>query len=138
MQRIYHKQLDSFRQAILGEIDKDREQLADASPAGRLNFLHAPVLLLHGSDDTVIPPTELLWLKQRIPQRYLLDALVSPALSHVDVGRKASFREQFALVHWMAELIRLARNGPRAQSAELPGGAWVLSPACSRKLKFSW
>ncbi len=69
MQRIYHKQLDSFRQAILGEIEKDREQLAAASPAGRLGFLHAPVLLLHGSDDTVIPPTELLWLQQRIPQR---------------------------------------------------------------------
>ena len=68
MQRIYHKQLDSFRQAILGEIDKDREQLAAASPAGRLGFLHAPVLLLHGSDDTVIPPTELLWLQQRVPQ----------------------------------------------------------------------
>ena len=44
MQRIYHKQLDSFRQAILGEIDKDREQLGAASPAGRLSFLHAPVL----------------------------------------------------------------------------------------------
>ena len=38
MQRIYHKQLDSFRQAILAEIDKDREQLAAASPAGRLGF----------------------------------------------------------------------------------------------------
>ncbi len=112
MQRIYHKQFDSFRQAILAEIDKDREQLAAASPAGRLRFLHAPVLLLHGSDDTVIPPTELLWLKQKIPQEYLLDALVSPAISHVDVGHKASFREQFALVHWMAELIRLARNAP--------------------------
>jgi dienelactone hydrolase len=138
MQRIYHQQLDSFRQAILGEIDKDHEQLAAASPAGRLGFLHAPVLLLHGSDDTVIPPTELLWLKQRIPQQYLVEALVSPAISHVDVGHKASFREQFALVHWMEELIREARNAPRAQSAELPAGAWVLLPACSRNLKLSW
>jgi dienelactone hydrolase len=138
MQRIYHKQLDSFRQALLGEIDKDREQLAAASPAGRLAFLRAPVLLLHGSDDTVIPPTELLWLKQRIPPEYLLDALISPAISHVDVGRKASFREQLALVHWMEELIREARNAPRAQSAELPGGTWVLTPASGRKSKFSW
>src|SRR6202008_509364 len=71
MQRIYHKQLDSFRQAILSEIEKDREQLAAASPAGRLAFVHAPVLLLHGSDDTIIPPTELLWLQQRVPQEYL-------------------------------------------------------------------
>ena len=128
MQRIYHKQLDIFRQAILGEIEKNREQLAAASPAGRLNFLHVPVLLLHGSDDTVIPPTELLWLQQRIPQEYLAGALESPAISHVDVGHKASLRERFALVHWMEKLIRLARNAPRAQSAELPAGAWVFSP----------
>lgn len=128
MQRIYHKQLDSFRQAILSEIDKDREQLASASPAGRLAFLHAPVLLLHGSDDTVIPPTELLWLQRRIPQEYLAGVLISPAISHVEVGPKATLRERFALVHWMEKLIRLARNAPRAQSAELPAGAWVLSP----------
>ena len=138
MQRIYHKQLDSFRQAILSEVERDREQLAAASPAGRLAFLHAPVLLLHGSDDSIIPPTELLWLKQRVPQEYLVDALISPALAHVDVGRNANLREQFALVHWMEELIGLARNGPRAQSAELPGGAWVLSRAGGPKLKLSW
>lgn len=128
MQRIYHKQLDSFRQAILSEIDKDREQLASASPAGRLAFLHAPVLLLHGSDDTVIPPTELLWLQRRIPQEYLAGVLISPAISHVEVGPKATLRERFALVHWMEKLIRLARNAPHAQSADLPAGAWVLSP----------
>ena len=132
MQRIYHKQLDSFRQAILGEIDTDREQLAAASPAGRLAFVHAPVLLLHGSDDNVIPATELLWLRQRVPQQYLAGALVSPAISHVDVGHKASLLEQFALVHWMEKLIRLARNAPHAPSAEVPAGAWVLTPGQAR------
>ena len=132
MQRIYHKQLDSFRQAILGEIDTDREQLAAASPAGRLAFVHAPVLLLHGSNDNVIPATELLWLRQRVPQQYLAGALVSPAISHVDVGHKASLLEQFALVHWMEKLIRLARNAPHAPSAELPAGAWVLTPGQAR------
>ena len=76
----------------------------------------------------MIPPTELLWLRQRVPQQYLAGALISSAISHVDVGQKASLREKLALVHWMEKLIRLARNAPRAQSAELPGGAWVLSP----------
>lgn len=127
MQRIYHKQLDSFRQAILDEIEKDREQLAAASPAGRLAFLHAPVLLLHGSDDNVIPATELLWLQHRVPQEHLAGALISPVISHVDVGARASVRERLALVHWMEKLIRLARNAPRAPS-ELPAGAWVFSP----------
>ena len=64
MQRIYHKQRESFAPAILAEIDKRREELAAASPAGHLQSLHVPVLLLHGSDDVIIPPTELLWLQR--------------------------------------------------------------------------
>ena len=48
------------------------------------------MLLLHGSDDTVIPPTELLWLKRDVPQEYLAGGVESPAISHVEVGRKVS------------------------------------------------
>ena len=34
MQRIYHKQLDSFRQAILGEIEKDRDEVGGRVTSG--------------------------------------------------------------------------------------------------------
>ena len=129
MQRIYHKQLDSFRQAILGEVDKDRKQLAAASPAGRLGFIDARVFLLHGADDNVIPPTELLWLKEHIPQPYLAAALISPAITHVEVGQKASLREQLALVHWLALLLREARNSPASRPASLPAGTWMYAGA---------
>src|SRR5208283_5086313 len=66
MQRIYHKQRNTLAPAILAEIDRRQEQLAAASPAGHLKLLHVPVLLLHGSDDTVIPPTEMLWLERDV------------------------------------------------------------------------
>src|SRR5450755_1239337 len=56
MQSIYHKQRESLTPAILAEIDKRREELAAASPAGHLRFLQMPVLLLHGVDDVIIPP----------------------------------------------------------------------------------
>jgi dienelactone hydrolase len=126
MQRIYHQHREQLAPALLAEIDKQQEQLAAASPAGHLKFLHAPVLLLHGSDDTVIPPSELLWLQRDIPKEQLLDALISPAITHVELGSKVSLRDRLALVHWMALMIREARATEAGKvSAQLPGGAWI-------------
>ncbi len=130
MQRIYHKQRESFAPAILAEIDTRREQLAAASPAGHLGSLRVPVLLLHGSDDTIIPPAELLWLKREIPPEYLADALISPAISHVEVGSKVTLRDRLALVHWMALLLREARStGRNRHTVATPAGWWLASEA---------
>jgi pimeloyl-ACP methyl ester carboxylesterase len=126
MQELYHKQRSSLAPAILAEIDKRRDKLAAASPAGHLRFIQAPVLLLHGSDDTVIPPTELLWLQRDIPQTQLVAALISPAISHVEIGGKPTLHERWALVHWMAEMIRLARNTSGGATPKgTPAGAWI-------------
>ena len=83
-----------------------------------------PVLLLHGSDDTVIPPTELLWLKRDIPQDRLLGALVSPAITHAEVGSKVTFRDRLALVHWMSMMLRTARSTESSRVSPMPAGAW--------------
>jgi len=130
MQRIYHERFDGFRPAILAEIDKDGEQLAAASPAGRLALIQAPVFLLHGSDDNVIPPTELLWLKDNIQAQYLGAALISPAITHVEVGHE-SLRQQLALVHWLAKLLREARTSPASKVTNLPAGAWIYAEAAA-------
>jgi pimeloyl-ACP methyl ester carboxylesterase len=126
MQRIYHRQREYFAPALLAEADKQKQQLAAASPAGHLQSLSMPVLLLHGSDDTVIPPTELLWLQRDIPKDKLLDALVSTAITHVEVGSKVTLRERLALVHWMALIIRQTRTTEmKAAKPQFPVGAWL-------------
>jgi hypothetical protein len=108
-------------------MDKRKQQLAAASPAGRLQSVSMPVLLLHGSDDTVIPPTELLWLQRDIPKDKLLDALISPAIGHVEVGSKVTVRDRLALVHWMAMIIRETRTTEmKAARSQLPAGAWLI------------
>ena len=122
MQLIYEKQRERFAPALLAEIDKQKEQLAAASPAGHLASFRMPVALLHGSDDTVIPPTELLWLQREIPKDKLLDALISPAMTHVEVGNKASLRERLALVHWMALVIREARTTEASNGRQVATG----------------
>ncbi len=126
MQLIYHKERESLAPAILAEIDKRADELAAASPAGHLRFLQVPVLLLHGSDDVVIPPTELLWLERDIPKEYLVEALISPAIGHVEVGAKPRLRDEVALVHWLAAMIHVARSTEQSQgSAPFPAGEWV-------------
>ncbi len=130
MQRIYHKQRGSFAAAILAEVDKRREELVGTSPAGHLQSLHVPVLLLHGSDDVIIPPTEMLWLQRDVPKKYLLDALISPAIGHVNFDTKVKLRDRLALVHWMALMIHEARTaGDGQDSMHLPAGLWLASVA---------
>ena len=126
MQDIYHKHRESLTPAILAEIEKRSDALAAASPAGRLRFLQAPVLLLHGSDDVIIPSTEMLWLRRDIPQDLLVDVLQSSAIGHVDVGAQAGWRERLALVHWMELMIRTARGTASGKTlTTLPAGTWV-------------
>jgi pimeloyl-ACP methyl ester carboxylesterase len=127
MQGIYHKRRQRFAPEILAEIQKRSNELSAASPAGHLAFLRVPVFLLHGSDDTIIPPTEMLWLERDIPTQYRVSALTTPAIGHVEVGSKLSLRERLALVHWMALLIQTARssaagNGP----VNVPAGEWMM------------
>ena len=124
MQLLYHKQRGTLAPSILAEIDKRRDQLAAASPAGHLSALTMPVLLLHGSDDTVIPPTELLWLERDIPKGRLLEALVSPAITHAEVGNRVNLRDRLALVHWMSLMLHTARSTDSGRAALLPAGAW--------------
>lgn len=134
MQELYQKQRQNLTPAILAEIDKRSDALAAASPAGHLRFLQAPVLLLHGSDDVIIPPTELLWLKNNIPEDDLVDALETSAIGHVEVGSKITLQQRLALVHWMAMMIHTARStGAGPQPKGMPVGAWIAG-TCSKRI----
>jgi pimeloyl-ACP methyl ester carboxylesterase len=84
----------------------DQSQLAALSPQGHLSELHVPVFILHGLTDDIIPSTESLWLEREIPQPYLREALITPAFSHVDPEKAASWREELRLVKFLADVMR--------------------------------
>ena len=81
-----------------------RPELDAASPHYYLARVHVPVMLLHGSADNVVPPTESLWLEKDLPKGVLRAALISPAIGHVEVGG-SGVMDQVRLVHWMAEML---------------------------------
>jgi dienelactone hydrolase len=85
-------------------LEAQRAQLAALSSAGHLRDLAVPVYLLHGTHDSVIPPSETdaanLELEGADHQ-----ALVSPLLEHVEVSKTAGLADKWALVTFMAKLM---------------------------------
>jgi dienelactone hydrolase len=107
MDLLFDHHLESFIPQIETMIAQHQNEMSAVSPHGQLSSLHVPVLLLHGAADNVIPPTELLWLQQDIPQNDLRGALTSAVLSHLDMQRPPSFKDELALVDFMAQIFEL-------------------------------
>ncbi len=105
---LFEGKIQSIAPELLAEIDAHPDAMRAASPHGRLAGLRAPVFLLHGAGDSVIPATETLWLAADVPAGLVRDELISPALVHVELEGEPGAREKFALVHFMAEVLEAA------------------------------
>ncbi len=85
-------------------LKQHQSDLAALSPRGHLRDVGVPVYLLHGSGDSVIPPSETEWAGLELedaPHR----ALVSPLLEHVSVSGSAGLVDQIELVDFMSKLL---------------------------------
>lgn len=116
------------KKVLLATLDRHREEMEAVSPAADVYRIHVPVLLLHGAGDNVIPPAETLWLAHDIPAQDLRAVLISPAISHVELGAGATLLDKLRLVHFIVELLGEARTAPY-NSVDLPriGGAFVVA-----------
>ncbi|MGA3212650.1 MAG: alpha/beta hydrolase [Terriglobales bacterium] len=106
MERLLEHRQDVWLPDLLAMISHHGADMDRLSPHGHLSALRVPVFLLHGSDDSVIPASESLWLAREVPAPYLREVLVSPLLTHVEVASKPSLRDQAALIHFVAEILR--------------------------------
>lgn len=73
----------------------------ERSPAPR-----APVYLLHGQDDSVIPATESRHLAQYLQGKTSVDLLVSSLLIHADAAGRASIIDGWMLVAFWSRLLQ--------------------------------
>ncbi len=76
------------------------------SARGQLAKLTAPVFLVHGAADTIIPRIETLWLAEEFPAGVEREVLVSPLLRHAEIDQPPTLRETWQLVSFMADVLR--------------------------------
>lgn len=95
---------------LLAIIQGGENEMKLVSPRTFLGRVHVPIFLLHGAGDSVIPATETLWLAHDAPGGMVEDALVSPALTHVELHGEPSLREKWALVHFMSDVLAQAER----------------------------
>lgn len=107
---LHHR--EQLEQPLLQSIQKHAEEMRVVSPHGQIEHLNVPVLLLHATGDTVIPPAETLWLAQDVPAKQLRAMLVSPALIHVSMEQSVPFSQKWDLVDFMAKVLESADNLP--------------------------
>lgn len=108
MELLYNHHVEALAGEIAQSIVRHRADMAPVSPHGRLQSLRVPVMLLHGSADNVIPPSEMLWLQKDVPPADLKAALISPVISHVSMDGKPTWADNLRLVYFMARMLELA------------------------------
>lgn len=84
----------------LAQLGQDPSLSPDRSPTPS-----APVYLLHGSDDTVIPAVETELLVQHLRQRTKVRYFVSRFLTHVDVAARPSLQETWKMIVFWKEAL---------------------------------
>jgi acetyl esterase/lipase len=113
---------DSLSADLLQGLARHEHEAEAVSPSGKLGHIEADVFLAHGAGDNVIPPSELLWIEREVPADKLKVALVSTAVSHVELGGEPTFSDRWLLVHFMEELLRDTRLHARSHHALVTSG----------------
>ncbi len=115
MSKLFEHKIEVLKPELLAGIETHPEEISAVSPAGKLAALKVPVLLVHGAGDNVIPPSETEWLAKEVPPGLLEEALLSPAISHVEIGGKGpTLRDKLNLVHFMSEMLSEADGSPHS------------------------
>lgn len=95
---------------LIDEITRGRQGGDAISPKGHLQGLKAPVYLLHGAADNVIPAAETAWLASEVPAHLLAQSLVTPAVVHVELAGQPSAKQQWDVVHFMAGVLEATEH----------------------------
>jgi len=97
-----------LRPELLAVAASEASRTAAVSPSAHLHRLRAPLFVLHGDGDPVIPSSEARLLARDCPPGLLRHVLVTPAITHAELDRKVTFGERLALIRFMGGLLEAA------------------------------
>ncbi len=89
-ERVEQHRLREIAPRLLQLVDARRAELAALSPRGRLGDIGAPVYLLHGAGDSVIPPSEARWADRELGSRETHNADHAAPVPRVGRGQARS------------------------------------------------
>ena len=93
--------------ALFPHLDALHADAASGSPQRAPSVPSAPVYLLHGDDDTVIPAAESALLGEYLRQRGVeVHVLLSGLITHAEVDRTAAALDTWKLVSFWASVLR--------------------------------
>jgi pimeloyl-ACP methyl ester carboxylesterase len=99
---------DTLSRWLLDECSGRRQELLAASPSGKLRRLQVPVLLLHGSDDPVVPSIETRYLAREVPPAALRDVLVTDLLRHAELNERPQLGQIYRFARFVQRLLAVA------------------------------
>lgn len=105
VKKLFDRSTKDLEPELLGLALRSERAMVPVSPHDHMDGLRAPVFLLHGEDDDVIPSSETEWLAHDAPKGCVRNALVSPAVRHVELLGKPRAKDTWDLVHFMAEVL---------------------------------
>jgi pimeloyl-ACP methyl ester carboxylesterase len=79
--------------------------MADCSPVGRIASIRVPIFLLHGAHDNVVPPSESLWTAKEARPGQEVHVLLSPKISHAELGHEDRAKDTWDLVDFMSDML---------------------------------
>lgn len=103
----HHRSTAHKLRPIHDAVVKQAKRLRELSPVALLQRVAIPVVLIHGSDDPIVPWTETMWLAHELPRRHLASLLVSPLVRHAELNNSASWADRLRLVHTVAVILSL-------------------------------
>lgn len=106
MQHVNARAVDQLGPKLFPVIDRlgDDPVVRALSPE-RVPPPEATVFLLHGAEDTVIPPVETMFLANHLRSRTAVHALLSGLITHAEVDRSAAASDVWALTRFWRTLM---------------------------------
>lgn len=102
---VHRRERTELAPQVLSNLEAMKPLMDAASPRGRISEIRAPIFLLHGAADTVIPPSESRWVAHEAGPEQAIELLLSEQLGHAELNGEDAFEESVRLVRFLAAML---------------------------------